>query len=424
VREEGTEEALHADRVAVMGGAVGRDGSGASPPASERVASLDLAPAAGSLDPVADLRRLLAAAVQRLPGLPQEDPLDRYAVTNLTVLWLEADKSEHTRRAYYADLADWLGWCGRAGIAPLEARRADVDAWKGTFTVVGRDGGPRPAAAATTARRLAGVSSWYRYLESNDVTDRNPVEAVRRPRTGGTPPLPALDQESAVVLLRHALDRAWQNDSEASWRDAALVHLLFYTGVRVSALTTATVRDLDRDGRHTVLRYRKKGGTRDFVPVPAPALGPLRHYLDVRARRQAVAPSALSGYLLETIPRSVYRPGSDDSGPGQGSALTQRDVWRTLRTLAAQSGIPQAGSITPHTARRTAGTLLLAHGVPVQKVADLLGHQDIRTTRDRYDAHRHKLDSSPAYTLADILAVNDTTASDTVGGPTSSPRGP
>jgi integrase/recombinase XerC len=85
--------------------------------------------------------------------------------------------------------------------------------------------------------------------------------------------------------------------------------------------------------------------------------------------------------------------------------LTQRDVWRTLRTLARQAGIAQADTITPHTARRTAGTLLLAHGVPVQMVADLLGHRDIRITRDRYDAHRHKLDSSPAYTLADLLAA-------------------
>jgi integrase len=40
----------------------------------------------------------------------------------------------------------------------------------------------------------------------------------------------------------------------------------------------------------------------------------------------------------------------------------------------------------------------------VQKVQDLLGHADIRTTRDHYDAHRHKLDSSPVHTLAQILA--------------------
>jgi integrase/recombinase XerC len=347
--------------------------------------------------PARTLRALLGAAVAQLPGLPPSDPLQRYGIANLTVLWLEADKSEHTRRAYFADLGDWLGWCVRSGIDPLAARRADVDAWKGTFMVAGADGMLRPAAAATAARRLAGVSSWYRYLVSNEVADRNPLEAARRPRTGDTPPLPALDQESAVRLLEYALARAWRNDSEASWRDAALVHLLFHTGLRVSALTTAQAGDLDRDGRHVILRFWKKGRTRDFVPLSAPALLALRHYLDVRARREGVAASALTGHLLQTAPRPQH--------PGQrgGSALAQRDVWRTLRTLAGQAGIAQADTITPHTARRTAGTLLLAHGVPVQMVADLLGHRDIRVTRDRYDAHRHKLDSSPAYTLAQIL---------------------
>ena len=345
----------------------------------------------------ADLRAALRGAVADLPGLPDVDPLDRYGVQNLTVLWLEADKSEHTRRAYYADLADWLGWCLRTGIDPLAARRADVDAWKGTFTVTAADGLPRTPAAATIARRLAAVSSWYRYLVSNEVADRNPVDATRRPRTGDTPPLPALDQESAVALLQHALDRGWRNASEASWRDAAVVHVLFHTGLRVSALTSAQVGDLDRDGRHVILRFWKKGGSRDFVPLSPAALLPLRHYLDVRSRREGVVPTGLTGPLLATVPVPKH-----PSQPG-GSALAQRDVWRTLRTLARQAGIPQAETITPHTARRTAGTLLLAHGVPVQMVADLLGHRDIRITRDRYDAHRHKLDSSPAYTLADIL---------------------
>jgi integrase/recombinase XerD len=356
-----------------------------------------LATVGDSEDGGSAVRDLLRAAVAHLPALPEVDPLDRYGVRNLTVLWLEADKSDHTRRAYYADLADWLSWCLRTGVDPLAARRADVDAWKGTFTVTAADGTLRPPAAATAARRLAGVSSWYRYLVSNEVADRNPLDAVRRPRTGDTPPLPALDQESTLALLKLAMDRAWRNASEASWRDAAVVHLLFHTGLRVSALTTAQVNDLDRDGKHVILRFWKKGRTRDFVPLSPAALLPLRHYLDVRARREGVPPTALTGALLATAPQPKH-----PTQPG-GAALAQRDVWRTLRTLAKQAGLEQADTITPHTARRTAGTLLLAHGVPVQMVADLLGHRDIRITRDRYDAHRHKLDSSPAYTLAGLL---------------------
>jgi site-specific recombinase XerD len=314
------------------------------------------------------------------------------------MLWLKADKSEHTQRAYYADLAAWLSWCRRTGLDPLQARRADVDAWKLTLTVTGRDGVPRPAAPSTVARTLAGVSSWYRYLQSNDVTERNPVAAAGRPKRARTSPLPALDEHATAKLLDHVEDRARRNGTEASWRDAALVALLFYTGLRVSGITGATVADLGSDAGHTILRYTTKGGQRDFVPLVAPALRPLRQYLGLRAEREHRGPDDLTGPLLATTPHAY-----DRTKPG-GKPLRQRDVWQTLRKLAAEAGIPGAGSISPHTARRTTGTLLLAHDVPVQKVQDLLGHADIRTTRDHYDAHRHKLDSSPVHTLAQILA--------------------
>ncbi|GHF33927.1 tyrosine recombinase XerD [Amycolatopsis bartoniae] len=335
----------------------------------------------------------LAEAVALLPALPPADPGDRYAIRHVTVLWLKADKSEHTQRAYYADLAGWLSWCQRTGLDPLQARRADVDAWKLTLTVTGPDGVPRPAAPSTVARTLAGVSSWYRYLQSNDVTERNPVAAAGRPKRERTSPLPALDEKATATLLDHVERRARRAGTETSWRDAALVALLFYTGLRVSGITSAQVDDLDTDSGHTILRYRAKGGRRDFVPLVAPALRPLREYLRLRAEREEP-----SGPLLATIPHPY-----DRTKPG-GKPLRQRDVWQTLRKLATEAGIPGAAGISPHTARRTTGTLLLAHDVPVQKVQDLLGHADIRTTRDHYDAHRHKLDSSPVHTLAQILA--------------------
>src|ERR1041384_4903668 len=84
-------------------------------------------------DPTAT-RAALAEAVETLPALPPVDPADRYGLRALTVLWLEADKTEHTRRAYFADLTAWLDWCRRTGLDPMQARRADVDAWKATLT--------------------------------------------------------------------------------------------------------------------------------------------------------------------------------------------------------------------------------------------------------------------------------------------------
>jgi integrase/recombinase XerD len=372
-------------------------------------AAPDLAVRPDCPDPTAELGRLITGAVALLPGLPPADPLDRYGLRRLTALWLASDKTDHTRRAYYADLAAWLAWCTRTGLDPLRARRADVDAWKTGLTRQTPDGTVRPVAPSTLARRLAGISSWYRYLQSNEACERNPVAAVRRPRTAGTPPLPALEESSAVRLLDHCTRRASRNDTEVSWRDATVLTILFTTGLRVSALTGARVTDLTLDGGHTVLRYRKKGGQQDLVPLPDPVLPALRRYLHLRAAREGLPPTTLNGPLLVTVPRRARRPGAPPDAdahdvPGTGGRpLTQRDVWRTLRTLAAQAHLPEAATITPHTARRTAGTLLLARGVPVQKVQDLLGHADIRITRDRYDAHRHKLDSSPAHTLASLL---------------------
>lgn len=366
---------------------------------TEGATPVEVASTRGYLDGLQPSRDDLAAAVELLPALPAPDPQDRYAVRHLTVLWLASDKTEHTRRAYFADLAAWLSWCTRTGLDPLTARRADVDAWKSTMTVTGRDGAPRPAASSTIARALAGVSSWYRYLMSNDVAARNPMAAAKRPKQDHAPPLPALDKNSTVALLEHVETRATHNATEASWRDAALIALLFYTGLRVSGLTGAQVHDLDLESGYTVLRYTGKGGQRDFVPVVTPARRPLQRYLEQRARREGKALDRIRGPLLATTPQ----PG-DRTKPG-GKPLRQRDVWNTLRSMAAQAGVPGAEKISPHTARRTTGTLLLANGIPVQQVQDLLGHADIRTTRDRYDAQRHKLDTSPTHTLADILDV-------------------
>ncbi|WP_019813109.1 tyrosine-type recombinase/integrase, partial [Saccharomonospora saliphila] len=244
----------------------------------------------------------VAEAVELLPALPPADPADRYSVRHVTVLWLSVDYSAHTRRAYYADLAAWLSFCHRTGLDPLRARRADVDAFKATLTVTGHDGTTRPAAPSTVARTLAGISSWYRYLQSNDVADRNPVDAVTRPQRDKASPLPALDEHSTATLLDHAETRARRLDTEGAWRDAALVSLLFHTGLRVSGLTGATVADLGTDSGYTILRYTGKGGRRDLVPVVAPALRPLARYLALRGDRLGIPPERLDGPLLATCP--------------------------------------------------------------------------------------------------------------------------
>lgn len=330
------------------------------------------------------ITRTLADAVAVLPALPPAEPGQRYAPRPATVAWL-LDATPHTRRAYYNDLALWLGWCHHLDIDPFAARRMDVDAWRATL----------PGAPSTVARRIAAVSSWYQYLLSNDAAVSNPTAGVRRPKPGGdTSPTVSLTGPEATALLAAADARAQRSPSEARLRDTALLRLMLTTALRVGTVTRARARDYGQDAGHRVLRYITKGAKRRVVVVPPAATVALDVYLDARAARLGVSVGELDGPLLCTMP---YR-----HNPG-GQPLTQRTVWDVLRATAAEAGLASAEHLSPHSLRHTALTLLMGSGVPLADVQDLADHADPRTTR-RYDAGRRALDRSPAYALSAMVA--------------------
>ncbi|MBW8482626.1 tyrosine-type recombinase/integrase [Actinomadura parmotrematis] len=348
-----------------------------------------------------------AEAVALLPALPADAPGDRYGLRTVTAAWLRSQNSEATRRAYYGDLAGWLDFCARTRLEPLAARRSDLDDWTVTMTSLIRSGGSRPASAATKARRLAAVSSWYTYLQSNEVTDRNPALLVKRPSAAevraSARRAPTLSVTETAALLDAAERRARERDTEAAWRDAATIALLFYTALRVSAITGADIADLTVEAGYRILWYRAKGkgpDGRDYVRLDGELTRVLDLYLQVRARRSAGG-ACPPGPLLVTTPHP-----RDPSRPG-GKRLTQRDVTNVLRRQAAAIGLPAADTLSPHSGRRTVITTLLGNDVPLAKVQDLAGHADPRTTR-RYDDTNHKLATSPVTDLTRILARHRT----------------
>lgn len=379
----------HEESSALTGGIAGPITPAAPRPAQPQ------APADRQADPFAE-------AVAMLPALPADAPDDRYGVRALTAAWLRKLKSDATRRAYFRDLAAWLDYCHRTRLDPLAARRADVDDWSATMTVSTRSGGTRPPGLSTRARRLAAISSWYTYLQSNEVAERNPMRLVERPSSteiaAAARRAPTLSPAETALLLDTSETRAARLDTEAAWRDAAVVALLFYTALRVSAITGADVADLDTEAGYRILRHRLKGkgpDGRDYVRVDGELCRVLDTYLAVRARRSSEVP--LAGPLLVTTPHPY-----DPTKPG-GKRLTQRDVTNILRRQAELAGLPAAARLTPHSGRRTVITTLLGNDVPLSKVQDLAGHADPRTTR-RYDDTNHKLAASPVTDLTRILA--------------------
>jgi integrase/recombinase XerD len=324
---------------------------------------------AGGLDLRDDPRDPLAAAVAALPLPATDGDADRrWNLRTATASWLASRRSPHTRRAYFRDLADFLAWCGRTGLDPRAATRADVDAYAAARC--------RGMATASVARRLSTISSWYRYLISTAVTGTNPVDAVDRPPVDrDASPTVGLTGAQAAAFMRTA--RAATGSTAR--RDAALLALLAELGLRVGEALSLDLADFRHNRGHRTVRVTGKGGRHRELPIPAP----LARDLD------------------------AYLAGRTDAGPAFTTATGRRvdpsAVFRLVRRTARAAGLPDADLVSPHSLRHTVATAALDAGAPLRDVQDLLGHADPRTTR-RYDRARGSLDRSPAYLIAGLFA--------------------
>lgn len=289
------------------------------------------------------------------------------SATQFTEAWLENRRlSDHTRDAYRRDVNTWLTWCTERGLDPRAATFLDVNAYARGLEA-------RPLAAATVARKLSGLSSWYAFLVKLGAVTANPVRDADRPYIDR-------DHSATVGLTPDEVDAllaaADRQDGPAAIRHRAVLTLLADLGLRVGELCSLDLADLGFERGHRTVRFTGKGGRprrRGLTPGAAAALD---EYLSVRGPRQ--------GPLFATA---------------TGGRLDRHAVFRLVRRLADEAGIAGADKLSPHSLRHAFATTARAEGVPLEDVQDAMGHADPRTTR-RYDRDRHNLDRDPAYTIA------------------------
>lgn len=329
----------------------------------------------------------------------------RPGAEHLVIRWLSTKRSAHTRFNYGRDLGvrilrpgateigkpgpakapGWLSYCGSIGLNPLgQVLEEHVAVWVRGMEAAG-------LAPATVARRMAAVSSWYTWLARNGHVAVNPAAHLQRPYVDpDISSTPGLTREQALAMLA-AADSA---DGPQAMRNAAIVAVYLFTGIRVSEITGADLADLGMDRGHRILWVTRKGGGRQPVVLPPPALSRLDAYLASRAD---------TGHVPAVV---------GDTGPGRPLIVTETgrrpkpaDLWGMIRRTAKAAGLPDelAGRLGNHAMRHTFGTLALDSNTPLRDLQDAMGHKDPRTTR-RYDRSRNRLDRSPGYALAAYLA--------------------
>ena len=207
------------------------------------------------------------------------------------------------------------------------------------------------------SRALAAIRGFFRWLDRRKGLANARLSLVRGPKLKPTLPRPVAEKAAAALIdeAEAAAGEPW-----IGARDAALITLLYASGLRISEALALTGADRPLP---EALRVRGKGDKERIVPMLPAAREAIERYV-------TACPHALG--RDEPLFRAV-----------RGGAYTPRMAQALMAQLRARLGLPS--SATPHALRHAFATHLLANGGDLRAIQDLLGHESLSTTQ-RYAA--------------------------------------
>lgn len=274
----------------------------------------------------------------------------------------QQDRSPLTIRGYLADLKAFGSWFQQTNseeLAPASVTPSDIKEYRQHLLIIGR------AKAATINRRLAALSAYLNWAVQSGQIDKNPAAGIRSVQQVNNGPRyldrkqqfalqRAVEKELQVARLR--FPKRWI----ARQRDCSMVVFLLNTGLRLNEAISLKLEDVQLTDRKGLVWVRQgKGGKQRIVPLNLDARHALQEWFDIR-------PKDGTDYIWIAVEID------------QGKALSARSVQRALTRLGQQAGLPV---LTPHMLRHSFAKNLIDSGVGLEKVASLLGHSNLNTTR-------------------------------------------
>ena len=258
----------------------------------------------------------------------------------------ERNASRHTIRAYGEDLQQFSAYL--KDVLGREPRPEDADhvLIRGFLADLHRRGLKK----TSSARKLAGLRTFFRFLCREGRLDRNPARALLSPRLEKRIPAP-LEEVQVETLLDVP------GDDAASIRTRAILELLYATGIRCAELVGLDVGEVDLEAR--MVRVLGKGRKERIVPFGTRAREALRAWLRARA---GLRPKTDAVFISL-----------------RGARLSDRSVRALLSRRVRQVALTRKCS--PHTLRHSFATHLLARGADLRAIQELLGHASLSTTQ-------------------------------------------
>ena len=264
----------------------------------------------------------------------------------LDYLAVEKGLAKNSLASYGIDLRHFGHW--------LNDQKIDVDAVE-RIHIVKYFQSLRGAgiSARSGARALAAIRGLFRFLVAERHLKKDPTENLENPKLWST--LPKSMQPSEVEALLAAPDRTTAD----GLRDAAMLELLYATGLRVSELIRVRLDEMVMDAGF--LRTIGKGSKERIVPFGDAAKGVILEYIE--SGRPDLDKYADPHLFLSR----------------RGRPMTRQSFWMKIVRYAREAGIK--AHISPHVLRHSFATHLLENGADLRSVQMMLGHSDISTTQ-------------------------------------------
>ena len=215
----------------------------------------------------------------------------------------------------------------------------------------------RGVSGKSRGRKLAALRSFFSWLIREGYLSRNPAKSVSSPRAEKKLPTFLTVPEMEVLLSQPDLS------TPLGARDAALIEILYGTGIRSAELVGLSLGDIDLQGRFA--RVMGKGSKERIVPFGEPSADKINLYLPFR--RELLARNKTS----QITDRLFLNH--------RGTPLTTRSVRRIIAKYIRLAALKSR--ISPHSLRHSFATHLLNAGADLRSIQELLGHSSLSTTQ-------------------------------------------
>lgn len=259
--------------------------------------------------------------------------------------------AEHTVAAYGRDARAFARYLSAKNISNWQ----DMDVLSVRGFVAGQ---LKTHSRASVARGLMAIRALGNFLVHKGLLSANPARLVAVPKQEQKLPR-RLSVDEAFHLL-DAPTRKEAGSERKKWlnlRDAAMLELLYSSGLRVSELVGLNLGALRLD-MSLVRVVRGKGNRQRLVPIGKQALAALDAWLAVRPKLAQASEPAL--FVNKN-----------------GGRLSSRSVQKLF-----EQGLGEEGrSFSPHSLRHAMATHLLEAGADLRSVQEILGHKSLTTTQ-------------------------------------------